>query len=147
MLKERGRASRDARPLLLGARRVSRSASTAAALWRACRRHRRRRRAALRRGPLLAALAGGAAWPPIRNDLQAVVEPEVASVREGLALLRRAGDALAVAMSGSGPSLFALFPDQAAAEAARQSLAADLEAAGFEAWSCRFTGSGVSLGA
>ena len=105
------------------------------------------RREALRGGPLLSALNQGAAWPPIRNDLQAVVEPEVASVREGLALLRRAGDALAVAMSGSGPSLFALFPDQAAAEAARQSLAADLEAAGFEAWSCRFTGSGVSLGA
>ena len=105
------------------------------------------RREALRGGPLLAALAQGAGWPPIRNDLQAVVESEVASVREGLALLRRCGDALAVAMSGSGPSLFALFPDQAAAEAARQVLAADLAAAGFEAWSCRFTGSGVSLGA
>ncbi|MFZ9850677.1 MAG: 4-(cytidine 5'-diphospho)-2-C-methyl-D-erythritol kinase, partial [Vulcanococcus sp.] len=75
------------------------------------------RREALRRGGLLAALAGAAPWPPIRNDLQAVVEPEVASVREGLALLRRAGEALAVAMSGSGPSLFALFADRAAAEA------------------------------
>ena len=105
------------------------------------------RREALRGGPLLSALNQGAAWPPIRNDLQAVVEPEVASVREGLALLRRCGDALAVAMSGSGPSLFALFPDQAAAEAARQVLAAELAAAGFQAWSCRFTGSGVSLGA
>ncbi|MEB3271435.1 MAG: 4-(cytidine 5'-diphospho)-2-C-methyl-D-erythritol kinase [Synechococcus sp.] len=105
------------------------------------------RREALRRGPLLAALAGAAAWPPIRNDLQAVVEPEVASVREGLALLRRGGDALALAMSGSGPSLFALYPDQAAAEAARQRLAADLATGGFEAWSCRCTGSGVSLGA
>ena len=105
------------------------------------------RREALRRGPLLAALAGAAAWPPIRNDLQAVVEPEVASVRDGLALLRRGGDALAVAMSGSGPSLFALYPDQAAAEAARQRLAADLMAGGFEAWSCRCTGCGVSLGA
>ena len=105
------------------------------------------RREALRCGPLLGALMAAAAWPPIRNDLQAVVAPEVASVREGLALLRRCGDALAVAMSGSGPSLFALFPDQAAAEAARQVLVADLDAAGFEAWSCRFTGSGVSLGA
>ena len=105
------------------------------------------RREALRRGPLLVALAGAAAWPPIRNDLQAVVEPEVASVRDGLALLRRGGDALAVAMSGSGPSLFALYPDQAAAEAARQRLAADLMAGGFEAWSCRCTGCGVSLGA
>ena len=105
------------------------------------------RRQALRTGPLLAALRQGAPLPPLRNDLQPVVEPEVASVREGLALLRRCGDALAVAMSGSGPSLFALFPDQAAAEAARQVLAAELAAAGFQAWSCRFTGSGVSLGA
>jgi 4-diphosphocytidyl-2-C-methyl-D-erythritol kinase len=103
------------------------------------------RRDALRRGPLLAAFAGAGPWPPIRNDLQVVVEPEVASVRDGLALLRRAGDALAVAMSGSGPSLFALFPDHAAAEAARQGLAADLDAAGFEAWSCHCTGSGASL--
>jgi 4-diphosphocytidyl-2-C-methyl-D-erythritol kinase len=48
-------------------------------------------------------------------------------------------------MSGSGPSLFALFADRAAAEAARQQLATDLEAAGFEAWSCRCTASGASL--
>jgi 4-diphosphocytidyl-2-C-methyl-D-erythritol kinase len=105
------------------------------------------RRAALRGGSLLAALAGSAAWPPIRNDLQAVVEPEVASVREGLALLRQGGEALAVAMSGSGPSLFALFADHAGAEAARQRLAEPLAAGGFEAWSCRCSGSGVSLGA
>ena len=105
------------------------------------------RREALRHGPLLAALAGSAAaaWPPIRNDLQAVVEPEVASVRDGLALLRRAPQALAVAMSGSGPSLFALFQDHAAAEAARQVLAEALAGGGFEAWSCTCTASGVSL--
>ena len=104
------------------------------------------RREALRRGPLLAALAGAGSLPPIRNDLQAVVEPEVDSVRQGLALLRRADGSLAVAMSGSGPSLFALFPDRALAEQAQQSLAADLAAAGFEAWVCRCTGSGATLG-
>lgn len=104
------------------------------------------RRAALRQGPLLAALRGDAPLPPIRNDLQAVVEPEVASVRDGLALLRQAQGAVAVAMSGSGPSLFALFPDQALATAAHQQLAADLAAAGFEAWVCRCTGSGATLG-
>lgn len=103
------------------------------------------RRQALRHGPLLAALAGAGPLPPLRNDLQAVVEPEVASVRVGLALLRRAPAALAVAMSGSGPSLFALFPDGAGAEAARLALAADLEAAGFAAWCCRCTASGASL--
>ncbi len=103
------------------------------------------RREALRRGPLVAALQGAAPLPPIRNDLQTVVEPMVDSVRQGLALLRQAPGTLAVAMSGSGPSLFALFPDLAAAELARADLAAELAAAGFEAWCCRCTGSGVSL--
>ena len=104
------------------------------------------RREALRGGPLLAALRGERPLPPLRNDLQAVVEPEVASVREGLALLRQAGEVLAVAMSGSGPSLFALFADQAGAEAAQRQLQPALEAAGFEAWVCRCTGSGATLG-
>jgi 4-diphosphocytidyl-2-C-methyl-D-erythritol kinase len=104
------------------------------------------RREALRGGPLLAALRGERPLPPLRNDLQAVVEPEVASVREGLALLRQAGDALVVAMSGSGPSLFALFADVAGAEAAHRQLQPALGAAGFEAWVCRCTGSGATLG-
>jgi 4-diphosphocytidyl-2-C-methyl-D-erythritol kinase len=104
------------------------------------------RRQALRTGPLLAALAGGRPLPPLRNDLQAVVEPEVASVCQGLALLRRAPQALAVAMSGSGPSLFALFADLAEAVAARDALGPDLAEAGFASWCCRCTGSGASLG-
>ena len=103
------------------------------------------RRQVLRQGPLVAALAGRAPLPPLRNDLQAVVEPEVETVRAGLDLLRRAPGALAVAMSGSGPSLFALHPDLATAEAARAALAEPLAAAGFEAWCCRCGGSGVSL--
>lgn len=104
------------------------------------------RRVALRSGPLLAALGrGGRPLPPIRNDLQSVVEPEVATVGEGLALLRQAPGALAVAMSGSGPSLFALFADQGAAESAREGLQDSLVAGGFQAWCCRCLGQGVSL--
>ncbi len=103
------------------------------------------RRQALRQGPLVAALAGRGPLPHLRNDLQAVVEPEVESVRSGLALLRRDPGALAVAMSGSGPSLFALHPDLATAEAARDALAGELEALGFSAWCCRCGGGGVSL--
>ena len=103
------------------------------------------RRAALRGGALLAALREGRPWPSIRNDLQAVVAPELASVREGLALLGRCGHTLAVAMSGSGPSLFALFPGLDQAEAARLSIAPALAQAGFEAWCCRCRRSGVSL--
>lgn len=103
------------------------------------------RREALRGGPLLQALRGEAGLPRLRNDLETVVAPEVPSVREGLALLRRAEGVQAAAMSGSGPSLFALFADPEAAERARQQLEGDLAAAGFQAWCCRFTGSGASL--
>ncbi|MCP9850494.1 4-(cytidine 5'-diphospho)-2-C-methyl-D-erythritol kinase [Cyanobium sp. Morenito 9A2] len=106
------------------------------------------RRAVLRAGALRAALAGVRALPlpPLRNDLQAVVEPDQASVRSGLALLRDAPGTMAVAMSGSGPSLFALFPSLEMAEAAGAQLAGALERGGFEAWCCRFSGSGVRLG-
>jgi 4-diphosphocytidyl-2-C-methyl-D-erythritol kinase len=104
------------------------------------------RRQALRTGPLLAALRQGAPLPQLRNDLQPVVEPEVASVRVGLALLRQAEEALAVAMSGSGPSLFALVPHRAAAAAAHQRLDAALQAGGFEAWVCGCNGAGATLG-
>ena len=104
------------------------------------------RRQALREGPLLAALAGDRPLPPLRNDLQAVVEPEVPSVRDGLRLLREAEGALVVAMSGSGPSLFALFADHTAAQAAEHQLESQLRAAGFESWVCRCTSSGATLG-
>lgn len=103
------------------------------------------RRQALRQGPLLRALQGLEALPPLRNDLQAVVEPAEATVRQGLALLRRADAALAVAMSGSGPSLFALFADLEAARRSQASLASDLAAAGFDSWTCPLRPQGVSL--
>lgn len=103
------------------------------------------RRQALRHGPLLAALADPGPLPPLRNDLQSVVAPEVESVRSGLDLLRRGPEALAVAMSGSGPSLYALYPDLAAAEAARSALAEEIGAIGFSSWCCRCGESGVSL--
>jgi 4-diphosphocytidyl-2-C-methyl-D-erythritol kinase len=103
------------------------------------------RRQALREGPLVRALAEGGALPALRNDLQAVVEPEVASVAEGLALLRSLESPLAVAMSGSGPSLFALFADLDQALAAQAQLAAQLEAAGFHSWACALRPGGVML--
>lgn len=103
------------------------------------------RRQALRQSPLLVALAQGERLPPLRNDLQAVVEPALASVAQGLRLLRQAPNLLAAAMSGSGPSLFALFPDRHAAEAAQQRLLPELEAAGLEAWSCSLQPGGVRV--
>jgi 4-diphosphocytidyl-2-C-methyl-D-erythritol kinase len=103
------------------------------------------RRQALRQGPLLESLRRGAAPPPLRNDLQTVVAPEVESVRVGLDLLRRCEGALAVAMSGSGPSLFALFSTPEQARLAERALSAELGAAGFEAWCCRCLGAGATL--
>ena len=96
-------------------------------------------------GALLTALHGERALPPLRNDLQAVVEPEQESVRAGLALLRQASEALVVAMSGSGPSLFALFAGLERAERAREQLRDALAEGGFEAWCCRCSSRGARL--
>jgi 4-diphosphocytidyl-2-C-methyl-D-erythritol kinase len=95
------------------------------------------RRQSLRQGPLLQALRQGTDLPPLRNDLQAVVEPEVASVREGLQMLRTLRSPLAIAMSGSGPSLFAIFADLDQALAAQVDLAPALQRAGFDHWVCQ----------
>jgi len=107
------------------------------------------RRTALRQGPLLEALSRGGqqtvAWPPLRNDLQLVVEPELPVVQQGLALLRQLPDALAVAMSGSGPSLYALFKDRQGAAQAEQVLADAFEQSGFDCWVCTTTSCGVSV--
>ena len=103
------------------------------------------RRQALRQAPLLGAIAGNGSWPPLRNDLQAVVEPEVETVRKGLTLLRQSEQPLAVAMSGSGPTLFALFPSLDQARSAHTDLAERFERDGFESWCCGFSDRGVSL--
>ena len=48
-------------------------------------------------------------------------------------------------MSGSGPSLFALFPSLERAQAAHAALADELKQGGFGAWCCSFSSRGVSL--
>jgi 4-diphosphocytidyl-2-C-methyl-D-erythritol kinase len=103
------------------------------------------RRQALRQGALLASLQNQSPLPPLRNDLQSVVAPEVSSVGSALNLLRQAPGALAVAMSGSGPSVCALFADGAGAERAAAILAEPLAAGGLAWWCTRTRGTGVSL--
>jgi 4-diphosphocytidyl-2-C-methyl-D-erythritol kinase len=103
------------------------------------------RREALRHSPLLAALRGEGPLPPLRNDLQAVVTPEVPSVGLALACLGQGPQPLAVAMSGSGPTVFALYASPAAAAAAQCELAPVLAAAGLESWCCGMRDSGVTL--
>ena len=83
--------------------------------------------------------------PPLRNDLQQVVEPEVEAVQQALALLRTLPDSLAVAMSGSGPSCFALMENMEACHQARDQLAEGFFAAGLQAWCCALQPNGVTV--
>ena len=85
--------------------------------------------------------------PPLRNDLQAVVAPQTPSVRTALSLLEALPGQLRAAMSGSGPSCFALFPDFNTAEQARLHASAQFEAEGLQSWSCSLLPFGVKLAA
>ena len=83
--------------------------------------------------------------PPLHNDLQPVVAPQTSSVRIALALLEALPGQLSVAMSGSGPSCFALFPDRQAADSALASHRSSFEKAGLASWSCSLQSVGVNL--
>ena len=98
----------------------------------------------LREAPWLQPLRAGCP-PPLRNDLQVVVAPETQAVQASLQLLQTLPNALAVAMSGSGPSCFALFRDQDQCDQAAADLAPQLEAAGLKAWACSFRSDGVRI--
>ena len=74
-----------------------------------------------------------------------MVEPETQAVQTSLQLLRSLPGTLAVAMSGSGPSCFALFPDLPSSQQARDALKTDLEIAGLSAWCCPLRLSGVRI--
>jgi 4-diphosphocytidyl-2-C-methyl-D-erythritol kinase len=73
----------------------------------------------------------------LRNDLQRVVAPEVPSIGDGLERLAAAPGLRALAMSGSGPTLFGLFDDLEAARRAAEHLAPTAAAAGLQTWVSR----------
>ena len=83
--------------------------------------------------------------PPLRNDLQAVVEPETPAVQAALRLLSTLEGTLAVAMSGSGPSCFALFADPTSCAAAQATLEQQLAAEGLQSWCCILRPDGVRI--
>ena len=83
--------------------------------------------------------------PPLRNDLEPVVEPDTKAVQIALKLLRTQSDALAVSMSGSGPSCFAIYPDLHSSDQALAFLSQDLEDAELQAWSCSLRPDGVRI--
>lgn len=102
------------------------------------------RRQQLREAPWLHPLRA-AEPPPLRNDLQDVVAPQTASVQTALRLLQDLPGALRTAMSGSGPSCFALFPSRLDADRALDAARDPLVEAGFETWSCSFVAHGAKL--
>ncbi len=83
--------------------------------------------------------------PPLRNDLQAVVLPQTPSVQTAIRLLQTLPGQLRTAMSGSGPSCFALFPDLSSANEALTGARDQFNQAGYAAWSCSFLGHGAKL--
>ena len=103
-----------------------------------------RRRQALRQDDWLNPLRSDRP-PSLRNDLQEVVAPETAAVRSALQLLKSVPHSLSVAMSGSGPSCFALFRDLESCRQVQGDLAPQLERAGLRAWSCAFRRDGVRI--
>ena len=102
------------------------------------------RRRTLREAPWLQPLRAGCP-PPLRNDLEVVVAPETKAVQTSLQLLQSLPHPLAVAMSGSGPSCFALFRDQDHCDQAAADLAPKLKTAGLSAWSCSLRSDGVRI--
>ncbi len=102
------------------------------------------RRNALRSSPWLHSL-GDIQIPQLRNDLQQVVAPETKAVRDALSLLRGLPGSLAVSMSGSGPSCFALYPDFSSASSVLDENQDEFEAAGLETWCCSLVSEGVKI--
>lgn len=104
------------------------------------------RRSALRQASWLPlAQAAPPPPPPLRNDLQDVVAPQTPAVQTALKLLQALPGQLRVAMSGSGPSCFALFPGRPQADKALEQGLQQFQAAGLEAWSCSFLSHGAKL--
>nr|YP_009530500.1 putative 4-diphosphocytidyl-2C-methyl-D- erythritol kinase [Paulinella micropora]AXY63189.1 putative 4-diphosphocytidyl-2C-methyl-D- erythritol kinase [Paulinella micropora] len=103
------------------------------------------RRQILRKGQLTLALKGQAPFPAIQNDLQEIVEEHEESVRQGLNLLKSRTESLAIAMSGSGPSLFALFDTLESAQVAQFQLAVTLRDQGYESWCTSLLSHGIYL--
>ena len=83
--------------------------------------------------------------PPLQNDLEDIIAPITPSVRKSLKILRSLPGSLGAAMSGSGPSCFALFKDISLAQAALNSSISKIELAGLDYWSCSLLDEGVGL--
>ena len=82
---------------------------------------------------------------PLRNDLQDVVQPTSTSVETALKQLSGLEGSLGIAMSGSGPTCFALFPNFQLAKEALTNNKEKLAKLGFNSWACSFRNRGVAF--
>ena len=83
--------------------------------------------------------------PPLQNDLQNFIAPRISSVKCALEIFNSIPETLSFAMSGSGPSCFAVFSDLKAAQLALDKNKSRFMKAGLETWSCSFINKGVNL--
>ena len=84
--------------------------------------------------------------PPLLNDLQDVVLPITPAVKRALELLSTIPNSIALSMSGSGPSCFAIFPSIEQANKALETYRSKIESEGLQAWTCTFLSNGVTFG-
>ena len=83
--------------------------------------------------------------PPLQNDLQKVVAPITPSVQKALDILSSLPKAIAYAMSGSGPSCFALYPDIFSAKSDLDLHRLVFKEAGLQTWCCSLRKKGVEI--
>ena len=81
----------------------------------------------------------------VADEMSSWVRWETAAVQTALRLLSTVPESLAVAMSGSGPSCFALMPTMEACQRGRDRLQEAFTAAGLQAWCCGLSTAGVTV--
>jgi len=105
-----------------------------------------RARQTMRHGEMVAALQRGD-FPTVGellcNQMEGVVTAQVPAVGKSLELLGQIPNCCGVSMSGSGPSVFALFPTMEAAQVTHRSLSGHLKDNGMDSWACGLREDGV----
>ena len=81
----------------------------------------------------------------IKNDLQLVVENENDSVKQALYLLSNLKNPLTFAMSGSGPTCFALFKDVVTAKRELKNNYNLFKDKGYDSWVCTLLDKGITI--
>ena len=81
----------------------------------------------------------------VKNDLQLIVENENDSVKQALYLLSNLKNCLTYAMSGSGPTCFAIFNDVDTANKALKENFQLFKNKGFDSWVCKLLDKGITF--